>query len=292
VTRSSVLTLQPQRVSRPEHLCPTLTPQHISRIVARGRRRSTARGDVLVEVGDRVVPSFLVVSGEIRALGIFDAREIVNTSVGAGEFWSEGSLLSGRQSMERLRVSEPGEVIELSREQLLTLVQMDAELREILMRPFILRRLELIARDLTDVVVINALHARADHDEAKPFGTDNVLARIQATLGLVENFAAPIAPISRGGLVIDRERFRVFRDGEHVRLTPKEFELLTFLARHPGRVHPRVRILEAIWGPNAVDRPEQLRVLVGSLRRKIEPNPAAPKYILTEPWIGYRFTDE
>jgi two-component system KDP operon response regulator KdpE len=287
-----VLKLQPPRESRPEQPCPTLTPEHISRIAARGRRRSTARGDVLVEVGDRVVPSFLVVSGEIRALRTFDGAEMVNTSLRAGELWSEGSLLSGRQSLERLRVSEPGEVIELSGAQLLALMKTDAELREILMRPFILRRLELIARNLTDVIVINALHARTDDDETKPFGTDKVLARIQAMLGLVETFAAPIAPISRGGLVIDRERFRVFRDGEHVRLTPKEFELLTFLARHPGRVHPRVRILEAIWGPNAVDRPEQLRVLVGSLRRKIEPNPAAPKYILTEPWIGYRFTDE
>ena len=269
---ASVLRLQPQRASRPEQPYLTLTPDHISRIAASGRRRSTARGDVLVEVGDSVVPSFLVVRGEVRALRTVDGAEMVNTSVGPGEFWSEGSLLSGRQSMERLRVSEPGEVIELSRSQLLALVQTDGELRQILMRPFILRRLELIARDLTDVVVTNALNA-SDDDE-------------------VENFAAPIEPISRSGLVIDRERFRVFRDSERVRLTPKEFDLLTLLAQHPGRVLPRVRILKALWGPNAVDRPEQLRVLVGSLRKKIEPNPSAPKYILTEPWIGYRFTDE
>jgi CRP-like cAMP-binding protein len=287
---ASVPTLQHQRASRPEQPCPTLTPEHISRIAARGRRRSTARGDVLVEVGDRVVPAFLVVSGEIRALRTLDGAELVNTSLGAGEFWSEGSLLSERQSSERLRVSEPGEVIELSRQQLMVLVETDAELSEILMRPFIRRRLELIARVLTDVV-INALYARTD-DETKPFGAENALTRIQATLGLVENFAAPIEPISRGGLVVDRERFRVFRDGETVRLTPKEFELLTLLARHPGRVLPRLRILKAIWGPHAVDQPEQLRVLVGSLRKKIEPNPSAPKYILTEPWIGYRFTDE
>jgi two-component system KDP operon response regulator KdpE len=217
---------------------------------------------------------------------------MVNTSLGAGEFWIEGSLLSGRQSLERLRVSEPGEVIELSRQQLLALVQTDAELREILMRLFILRRLELIARDPTDVVVTDALNARTDDDATKPLGTENLLARIRATLGLIENFAAPIEPISRAGLVIDRERFRVFRDGENVRLTPKEFDLLTLLARHPGRVLPRVTILKAIWGPNAIDRPEQLRVLVGSLRKKIESNPSAPKYILTEPWVGYRFTDE
>lgn len=91
--------------------------------------------------------------------------------------------------------------------------------------------------------------------------------------------------------MIDRERFRVLRDGEEVRLTPKEFELLTFFAQHPGRVLTHRAILKAIWGPNAVDQPEHLRVLVGSLRKKIEPNPAAPRYILTEPWVGYRFSD-
>ena len=95
----------------------------------------------------------------------------------------------------------------------------------------------------------------------------------------------------RGDLVIDRERFRVLSDGEEVRLTPKEFELLTFLAQHPGRVLTHRTILKAIWGPHAVDQPEHLRVLVGSLRKKIEPNPSSPKYILTEPWVGYRFAD-
>jgi len=95
----------------------------------------------------------------------------------------------------------------------------------------------------------------------------------------------------RGDLIIDRERFRVLRNGEEVRLTPKEFELLTFLAQHPGRVLTHRAILKAIWGVNAVDQPEHLRVLVGALRKKIEPNPSTPKYILTEPWVGYRFAD-
>lgn len=91
--------------------------------------------------------------------------------------------------------------------------------------------------------------------------------------------------------MIDRERFRVLRGGEELRLTPKEFELLTFLAQHPGRVLTHRTILKAVWGPYLVDQPEHLRVLVGSLRKKIEPNPSTPKYILTEPWVGYRFAD-
>jgi two-component system KDP operon response regulator KdpE len=138
---------------------------------------------------------------------------------------------------------------------------------------------------------VNALDAGADDYVTKPFGAEELLARVRAALRRVESPAAPNQPIVRGELTIDRERFRVLRDGEEVRLTPKEFELLTFLAQHPGRVLTHRTILKAIWGPNAVDQPEHLRVLVGSLRKKIEPNPAAPKYILTEPWVGYRFAD-
>ena len=103
--------------------------------------------------------------------------------------------------------------------------------------------------------------------------------------------ALDAGPIVRAGLVIDRDRFRVLRDGEEVRLTPKEFELLTYLAQHPGRVLTHRAILKAIWGPHATDQPEHLRVLVGSLRKKIEPDPSSPRYILTEPWVGYRFAD-
>lgn len=109
MTRSAAVpALQLQRASPPEHPNGALTPELISRIAARGRRRSVARGDVLVEVGDRVVPSFLVASGELRAVRTFDGTQKVSISLGAGEFWSGGILLSGRQSMERLRVNEPG----------------------------------------------------------------------------------------------------------------------------------------------------------------------------------------
>jgi two-component system, OmpR family, KDP operon response regulator KdpE len=138
---------------------------------------------------------------------------------------------------------------------------------------------------------VNALDAGADDYVTKPFGAEELLARIRVALRRVEAPSPPSEPIVRGGLVIDRERFRVSRDGEEVRLTPKEFELLTFLAQHPGRVLTHRAILKAIWGPHAVDQPEHLRVLVGSLRKKIEPNPSSPKYILTEPWVGYRFAD-
>jgi two-component system, OmpR family, KDP operon response regulator KdpE len=138
---------------------------------------------------------------------------------------------------------------------------------------------------------VNALDAGADDYVTKPFGAEELLARIRAALRRAESPAPASEPLVRGDLVIDRERFRVLRGGEELRLTPKEFELLTFLAQHPGRVLTHRTILKAVWGPYLVDQPEHLRVLVGSLRKKVEPNPSTPKYILTEPWVGYRFAD-
>lgn len=138
---------------------------------------------------------------------------------------------------------------------------------------------------------VRALDAGADDYVTKPFGVEELIARIRAALRRSDSITLTAEPLVRGILVIDRERFRVVRDGEDVRLTPKEFELLLYMAQRPGRVLTHRAILKAIWGPHAVDQPEHLRVLVGSLRKKIEANPSSPKFILTEPWVGYRFAD-
>jgi len=138
---------------------------------------------------------------------------------------------------------------------------------------------------------VTALDAGADDYVTKPFGAQELLARIRVALRRIDTSSPAGQPIVRGDLVIDRERFRVSNHGEEVRLTPKEFELLTYLAQRPGRVVTHRMILKAIWGPNAVDQPEHLRVLIGALRKKIEDDPSRPKYIVTEPWVGYRFTD-
>jgi thioredoxin reductase (NADPH) len=150
--------LLPTGPSRTEHLFPTLTAAQIARIAAHGRRRSIASGDVLVEVGDGVIPFFVVLSGEIHGLQPSEPGETLIVALHTGQFSGEVTMISGRRSLVRLRASEPGEVVELDREQLLTLVQTDAELSEILMRAFILRRVELIARGLGDVVVIGSPH--------------------------------------------------------------------------------------------------------------------------------------
>ena len=149
----------------------------------------------------------------------------------------------------------------------------------------------LTAQDAVDSKV-ETLRAGADDYVTKPFGAEELLARVRAGLRRSDAPSPPSEPLTRGDLVIDRERFRVVRGGAEVRLTPKEFELLTYFAQHPGRVLTHRTILKAIWGPNAVDQPEHLRVLVGALRKKIEVNSSAPKYILTEPWVGYRFADD
>ena len=157
-THDAPVALQPTASAHSEHLFPTLTAAQIARIAAHGRRRSIAFGDVLVEVGDRVVPFFVVVNGEIQVLRPSGGTETLIVTHGAGQFSGEGTMITGRRALGRLRVTEPGEVIELDREHLLALVQTDAELSEIFMRAFILRRVELIARGLGDVVVIGSTH--------------------------------------------------------------------------------------------------------------------------------------
>ena len=171
-TGDPALTPLPVTVSRSDRVFPTLTPEQVSRIASHGRRRSTILGDVLIEVGDKAVPVFVVISGELQALRPAEGGDTLIVSHQAGQFSGEANMISGRRALVRLRVSEAGEVIELGREQLLALIQTDAELSEILMRAFILRRLELVARHLGDVVVIGSAHC-AGTLRAKEFLTRN-----------------------------------------------------------------------------------------------------------------------
>jgi two-component system KDP operon response regulator KdpE len=95
--------------------------------------------------------------------------------------------------------------------------------------------------------------------------------------------------IAAGDFRMDLDTRSVSVAGNEIHLTPKEFELLAFLARHAGKVVTHRALLAAVWGPNNTEQPEYLRVFVGQLRKKIEPDSSAPKYLLTEPWVGYRF---
>lgn len=138
---------------------------------------------------------------------------------------------------------------------------------------------------------VQALDLGADDYVTKPFGPGELLARIRVALRRVATEATTEAgTITAGDLVVDYDRRRVVRAGTEIRLTPKEFELLSLLARSHDRVLTHRAILAAIWGGNAVEQPEHLWTLVAQLRRKIEPDPARPRYLISEPWVGYRFS--
>lgn len=137
---------------------------------------------------------------------------------------------------------------------------------------------------------VEALDAGADDYVTKPFGMDELLARIRAALRRTS--ARPTdgsALIEVGDFKVDPEKHKTVVKGREIHLTPKEFELLLFMVRHPGTVLTHHKLLGAVWGGNYTEQTEYLRVFIGQLRKKVETDPANPKYILTEPWIGYRF---
>jgi two-component system KDP operon response regulator KdpE len=137
---------------------------------------------------------------------------------------------------------------------------------------------------------IAALDLGADDYVTKPFSPEELLARIRVALRRVfSDEEAEAGRATFGDLAIDYDRRRVLRRSQEIRLTPKEFELLSLLAHNPDRVLTHRAILKAVWGPNAVDQPEHLWVLMGQLRKKVERDPSNPQYLISEPWVGYRF---
>ena len=137
---------------------------------------------------------------------------------------------------------------------------------------------------------VAALDAGADDYVTKPFGIEELLARIRAALRRSSPEGGPRA-FQSSGLEIDFETRRVHAHGADVRLTPKEFELLRYLVAHTGKPVTHRELLQAVWGPDYGDEPEYLRVFINQVRKKIEANPAKPKFILTVPWVGYQFVE-
>lgn len=136
---------------------------------------------------------------------------------------------------------------------------------------------------------VEALDAGADDYVTKPFSTTELLARIRAALRRMPLTGLEIPRIDLEGVEIDFESRQVKRHGREVRLTPKEFDLLRYFITHPNKAISHRELLQAVWGPDYGDELEYLRVFINQLRKKVEPQPAKPRYLLTEPWVGYRF---
>jgi thioredoxin reductase (NADPH) len=149
----------PLSSSRLEQIFPKLTPAQISRIAVHGHTRTIQPGEVLVEQGDTVVPFFVVVSGEVEIVRPSSIAETLVTIHGPGEFTGEVNMLSGRRTLVRMRATKPSDVIELDRQHMMALIQTDAELGEILTRAFILRRVELVAAGVGDIVLIGSTNS-------------------------------------------------------------------------------------------------------------------------------------
>ena len=139
-------------------------------------------------------------------------------------------------------------------------------------------------------IKVEALDAGADDYITKPFSMNELLARVRAALRRASTREEPETPVIEiGDFRINIPAHSVAVRGQETRLTPKEFDLLVYLAKHPGRVITHRTLLGAVWGPNSVEQPEYLRVFIGHLRKKLEIDEHSPHYIVTEPWVGYRF---
>jgi len=141
-----------------------------------------------------------------------------------------------------------------------------------------------------ETIKVEALDAGADDYVTKPFSVNELLARVRASLRRAsEPESTEATVLDVGDFHIDIPGRRVNVRNHEVHLTPKEFDVLVFLLKHREKVVTHRALLGAVWGPNSVEQPEYLRVCIGHLRKKLEVDEAAPRYILTEPWVGYRF---
>ena len=209
-------------------------------------------------------------------------RRVMLTTL-ASQSYAVIEARSGEEALERVREQRPDLILLDVNLPGISGLETCHEIRSICDAPIIMLTVRNTERDK-----VHALDAGADDYVVKPFGVEELMARIRAAL----RRAAPgeaTPPFVSDDLKIDFEKRTVEVQGNPVRLTPKEFELLRQLVANTGKAQAHRRLLQAVWGPDYGEETEYLRVFINQLRRKIEPDPRHPRYIHTEPWIGYRF---
>lgn len=190
---------------------------------------------------------------------------------------------TGEEAVEAVRKERPGLILLDVNLPGIGGIEAAREIREMCDAPIIMLTVRNAERDK-----VMALDAGADDYVVKPFGIEELVARIRAALRRYAPGDA-IPTFTAKDLTIDFENRRVIVRGRDVHLTPKEFDVLRHLVANLGKPMSHRRLLQSVWGPEYGEETENLRVVINQLRKKIESDPARPKYILTEPWVGYRF---
>jgi len=210
-------------------------------------------------------------------------RRVLRTSLSAGGY-TMMEARTAEEGLERIRQEPPDLVILDINMPGMGGLEGCREIRESSDVPIIMLSVRGSERDK-----VRALDAGADDYVVKPFSSEELLARIRANLRRVQTDENQPSAFSSPDLSIDFERRVVTVRDKKVHLTPKEFELLRCLVAGGGQPIPHRTLLQAVWGPDYGEETEYLRVCVNHLRKKIEPDPANPRYVVTEPWVGYRF---
>ena len=209
-------------------------------------------------------------------------RRVMRTTL-TSHGYSVVEAASGEEALEKLRSERPDLIILDVNMPGISGIETCAEIRTSSDVPIIMLTIRNSERDK-----VQALDAGADDYVVKPFGVQELMARIRAALRRsAPGDAAP--PFLTDDLQIDFEKRVVMVKNNPVRLTPKEFELLRHLVANQGKTLGHRRLLQAVWGPDYGEETEYLRVFINQLRKKIEPDPRKPRYIHTEPWVGYKF---
>jgi two-component system, OmpR family, KDP operon response regulator KdpE len=209
-------------------------------------------------------------------------RRVMRTTL-TSHGYSVVEAASGEEALEKLRAERPDLIILDVNMPGISGLETCSEIRTSSDVPIIMLTIRNSERDK-----VQALDAGADDYVVKPFGVQELMARIRAALRRSAPCDATPAFV-RDDLEIDFDKRVVTVKNNPVRLTPKEFELLRHLVANQGKTLGHRRLLQAVWGPDYGEETEYLRVFINQLRKKIEPDPHKPRYILTEPWVGYRF---